>query len=66
MGPLALSRVASLVLQAPYGQVRVPDELKKRAISASPAGARTIWPRRDLQTLQQRLKSAVGVMQEDQ
>jgi len=32
MGPLALSRVASLVLQPAYGQVRVPDELKKRAI----------------------------------
>jgi len=44
----------------------VPDELKKRAVSASPAGVRTIWSRRDLQTLQQRLKSAVGVMQEDQ
>ena len=48
MGPLALSRVASLVLQPAYGQVRVPDELKKRAISASPAGVHTIWPRQGL------------------
>jgi hypothetical protein len=35
----------------------VSNELKKRAISASPAGVRTIWPRRDLQTFQQRLKT---------
>ena len=37
MGLLALSRVASLVLQPAYGQVRVPDELKKRALSAAAA-----------------------------
>ena len=54
--PSALNRAARIIsgcelgFAAGDGQGRVPDELKKRAISASPAGVRTIWPRRDLQT----------------
>lgn len=65
MGPRALSRVAVFAQQPAYGQVHVSNELKKRAVSASPAGVRTIWLRQDLQTLQQRLKAlSAKVIQE--
>lgn len=43
--------------QPAWGQVRASNELKKRGLSVSPFGVRSIWQRHGLRTMKERLKA---------
>ena len=49
--------VALAVEQPAFGQVRIANELRKRGLTVSPAGGRCVWLRRDLETINERLRA---------
>ena len=72
--PIPANRVSSEVEQAvlefafeqpAYGQLRVANELKRRALSVSPSGVRGVWLRHDLETFQKRLKALEARVAQD-
>jgi len=72
--PILKNRIAAeiedvlveLTLDYPaYGQVRISNELRKLGHSVSPTGVRSVWLRRDLETMKKRLKALEAKVAQD-
>lgn len=58
--------LVELTLDYPaYGQVRISNELRKLGHSVSPSGVRSVWLRRDLETMKKRLKALEAKVAQD-